>query len=341
MIKMACILFNLLMCYCLPLLAQPGSSTEPVSLADSISIGLLGDPGDVHTTTQYGIVLMGGSTDVDEAFRWMIKRSGGGDFIILRASGSTGYNAYIKNLGDVNSVETLLINSRTKAMQKEVGQRIREAEAVFIAGGDQWNYVNFWRGTEVSSALRFLLDEKKVPLGGTSAGCAVLSDIIFDAQKGGVTSTTALNNPYDTLVSLSKSFISVPLLKNTIADQHYVKRDRLGRHVAFMARMITDFSVPQPKGIGVDEKTAVCIDQDGNAIVMGSGEAYFLISHSVPEKCKPGEPLQWNKNNYSIRAFIIQGTEPGAKTFNLSAWPATGEQERWYVEAGELHRVKY
>lgn len=41
------------------------------------SIGLVGDPEDVTPPTAGGTVLMGGSTDVDEAIRWMLQRSGG------------------------------------------------------------------------------------------------------------------------------------------------------------------------------------------------------------------------------------------------------------------------
>ena len=120
--------------------------TYAQSNSDStFSIGISGDSSDVVTKAQFGVVLAGGSTDVDEAMKWMMDRTGGGDFLIIRASGSTGYNDYLKELGNVNSVETLLIDSREKAMSPLVGKRIREAEGLFIAGGDQWNYVRFWR----------------------------------------------------------------------------------------------------------------------------------------------------------------------------------------------------
>ena len=48
-----------------------------------ISIGILGDPSDVKTSTRSGTLLMGGSTDVNEAIQWMINRSEGGDFVII------------------------------------------------------------------------------------------------------------------------------------------------------------------------------------------------------------------------------------------------------------------
>lgn len=303
-------------------------------------IGVAGDSADVVTPTEFGVVLMGGSTDVDEALKWMIQRSGGGDFVILRASGSTGYNDYIKGLGKVNSVETLLLDSREKAMTKEVGQRIREAEAVFLAGGDQWNYVNYWSNSEVSSALHYLIHDKKIPIGGTSAGCAVLSGICFDARHDTSVSKDALANPYHQTVSLSTSFIEIPFLNNVIADQHYTKRERQGRHVVFIARMVIEQKATTTKGIGVDEKTAVCIDAEGNALVLGQGAAYFLVPQSIPETCRNGQPLHWNNQGKAIAAYVVPGTPTGTPAFNLGAWPIGKPNQYWSVANGQLQVLK-
>ena len=300
------------------------------------SIGLVGDPADVTTTTQGGFVLMGGSTDVDPAMQWMIERSGGGDFVILRASGSTGYNSYVFGLGTVNSVETLLINSREKALLPETGQRIRQAEAVFIAGGDQASYVNFWADSEVSAAIHYLIAEKKVPIGGTSAGCAILSDYIFDARQGSVTSAEALANPYAPAVSLSKSFVRIPFLTNTVADQHYSQREREGRHVAFLARLQKDFGISNPRGIGVDEQTAVCIDAEGQIVVFGAGSAHFLQSRGTAERCLPEASLNWINNQEAIQVNSIHGSATGTAAFPVHAWPTTGAF--WFVESGVLKR---
>ncbi len=305
------------------------------------SIGLVGSPEDVSGKTEFGIVLAGGGKDQDAAMKWMIDRAGGGDFIIIRASGSTGYNDYLFEMGGLNSVETLLIDSRDKAMRKEVGQRIREAEALFIAGGDQWNYVNFWKDSEVSTALQYLIDVKKVPIGGTSAGCAVLSEIIFDARNDTVVSADALANPYASQVSISNSFIQLPFLTNTIADQHYSQRERLGRHVTFMARMTKDFSISQPKGIAADERTAVCIDKDGNAIVIGEGSAFFLMSNkSQPEVCEKDKPLTWSNKQKALRVYKYKGSKNGTPAFNLNHWPKKNPTEYWFVTDGVLSRNK-
>lgn len=317
-----------------------GQRNDSLSAAGA-SIGLVGSGEDVTTITEAGFVLAGGGKDVDAAMKWMIDRSGGGDFVIIRASGSTAYNDYLYELGKLNSVETLLINSREKAMDKETGKRIREAEALFIAGGDQWNYVNYWSNSEVSEAINYLIEEKKVPMGGTSAGCAVLTQFIFDARNDTVVSSDALTNPYAPQVSVSKSFINLPFLENTIADQHYSQRERLGRHVTFMARMSKDFNIRKPKGIAADERTAVCIDKDGDATVFGSGNAFFLINDgNKPEVCEAGKPLSWINKNKALRVYIFQATLEGTQAFNLQHWPKKKPTEYWSVNEGVLHRTK-
>ncbi|MBX2945245.1 MAG: cyanophycinase [Cyclobacteriaceae bacterium] len=317
---------------------QAQDNPTPNPRPETISLGITGDKADVNVPTTFGIVLMGGSTDVDEAIRWMIDRASGGDFVVIRASGSTGYNDYIKGLGNLNSVETLLIDSREKANRTEARDKIRNAEALFIAGGDQANYVNFWADTEVSRAIQYLISEKKVPIGGTSAGCAVLGEIIFDAKNGSIISTEALQNPYDPLLSISESFIKIPYLSNTITDQHYTQRDRHGRHVAFMARMMKDSGI-EARGIGVDERTAVCIDQDGNATVFGANKSYFLIHNGAnPESCLPGIPLHWLRNQEAVRVYVFQGSASGTPAFNVNQWSSFTPHQYWYSDNGVLKK---
>lgn len=60
---------------------------------------VVGNAGDVTTATTAGLLLMGGGPDVDEAFEWMSKKSGGGDFVVIRASGTDAYNPYIYAMG--------------------------------------------------------------------------------------------------------------------------------------------------------------------------------------------------------------------------------------------------
>ena len=78
--------------------------------------------------------MMGGGSDLDEAFGWLCNKDDGGDFLILRARGDDDYNSYVNGLCKVNSVATLVIPDRASADEPKVAETIRRAEVVFIAG---------------------------------------------------------------------------------------------------------------------------------------------------------------------------------------------------------------
>ncbi|NLR65924.1 cyanophycinase [Chitinophaga varians] len=306
------------------------------------SIGIVGDTADVIKPVTGGVALIGGGGNVDGAFRWMIARSGGGDVVVLTASANAGYNVDIDSLGKVNSVETLNITSRELANNDTVARIIRNAEMLFIAGGDQSRYMNNWRGTKTAEAINYLLTEKKAPVGGTSAGCAVLSGLYYSGEGGSAVSDSVLANPYDTLVKVyNNDFLHAPYLSGVISDQHYVKRGRQGRHVTFMSRIITDYGI-FPMGIAPDEKTAVCIDEHGVATVFGVSKAYFIQADSLkkPELCVKGQPLQWNCNGQALKVYEIPASATGNGRFPLSAGdttaPAGGTWYWWWVENGVL-----
>lgn len=297
-----------------------GLTAQNEDSVKSAFIGIIGDTADVHPTyVKQGFLLAGGSTDVDSAMKWLLDKADGGDVIVLRASGSTGYNQYMFGLSKVNSVESLLINSTELANNPAVAQRIRQAECLFIAGGDQWNYVHFWMGTPVGEAIDYLVNVKKVPVGGTSAGLAVLGQFAFDAKNGGITSEEALANPYSEKLTLTKDFIKIGSLANLITDSHYSQRNRQGRHIAFMARIIQEGNT-NVKGIGIDEKTAVAVDAARNAIVFGAANAYFYRSQSKPEKCEANQPLEWYHNGKALQVYIIAGSATGNGSINLAKW---------------------
>lgn len=46
--------------------------------------------------TSGGYFLQGGGLDVDQGFEWMISKAVGGDFLVLRASGTDAYNPWVR-----------------------------------------------------------------------------------------------------------------------------------------------------------------------------------------------------------------------------------------------------
>ena len=300
---------------------------------------------DITTHPTPGIVLAGGSTDNDDAMRWLLQRADGGDIVVLRASGGDGYNEYFySDLGvDVNTVTTAVITSREQADTDSLDRVIRRSEALFIAGGDQSNYMAYWKGTKVEAAIKYLLEEKGVTIGGTSAGMAVLGEFCYTGKNGSATAPEALANPYHANVTIEPSFINLPILNGVVTDTHYTERERLGRHFAFLARLAQDMAVQQARGIGCDEKTALCIDENGIARVFGP-RAYFLrASAGLPELCKENQPLTWSLSGKAVSVDIISGDTTGSNSFDLNSWQALNgsdvQQEWWSVSDGVFKRA--
>jgi cyanophycinase-like exopeptidase len=306
----------------------------------------IGDTTDVQTETKGGICIMGGAGENDNAMKWFLQQSGGGDIVVIRCTGSDGYNNYLFNdLGiAVNSVESIVMPSNASALEPYVIQQIRNAEGLWIAGGDQYNYVSRWKDKPVEDAIKYLIHEKKVPIGGISAGLAIMGSAYFDAANGTVTSAVALSNPFQNQVSIGKNdFINHPLMQNVITDSHYDSPDRRGRHIAFLARLVNEENVLY-KGIGCEEYSAVCIDSVGIARVFGttvdSDYVYFLQTNCVdpflPESCTSGQPLNWNRDQQAVKVCKIKGTSNGEFTFDLRNWKTQtgGIWQNWWVENG-------
>ncbi|MBA2433549.1 MAG: cyanophycinase [Chthoniobacterales bacterium] len=276
---------------------------------------LLGNAGDVVRSTTNGTVLMGGGTDVDAAFEWMIGKSGGGDFVVIRSTGTDAYNPYIYGLGTLDSVETLVLKTRRAASDPFVLSTIRNAEAVFIAGGDQGDYIRLWKGTPIEDALQDVI-AKRAPIGGTSAGLAVLGEFIFSASRGTVYSDEALANPYNRYMTLDRDFLAVPFLESLITDSHFDTSDRMGRLITFLARLVQDGWTEESFGIGVDEATAILVDQNGIGTLAGSGSAYFLRTPSPPQVCQRNKPLTF----LDVSVCRLSGSS----TFDLANWQGSG-----------------
>ena len=252
--------------------------------------------------TEGGIVLFGGGGRVDEGFRFIARRGGGGHMVILRAVSDDSYDptdgdygeSFLKDWGPVVSAETITFHNREASSDPRVVDALKNADGIFLAGGDQANYIKYWKGTPVQDALNAHVRAHR-PIGGSSAGLAVLGRYAYTALDGGsMESRVALANPYDGGMTLEGDFLHCPGLEHVITDTHFGARSRLGRLITFIARIRHDDAAADIYGIGVDEASALLVDDKGiGRLAPGSkGNAWVVEEPDAKTThLEPGLPL--------------------------------------------------
>lgn len=306
--------------------AEPNPGPKP----SGMKVYVTGNTAWVTTAHEQGYAFLGGGSEPDGAMAWMTQKTHHGDFVVIRTDSSNGYNDYVyTDIGGVDSVHTLVIGKKSFANTTYVETIIRNAEALFIAGGNQKTYYDLWNDTKVESAIHYLIDTKKAVVGGTSAGMVVLGDLDYIPQSLSVTSTEALANPYHAnMNSLRDTFLwGIPLTTGLVNDTHFSERDRLGRTIAFMARSIKDgvFTVSEARAIACDEGAAVCMEANGAARLFGwdaySDYIYFFRADTTPDRCVSGQTLNWVN---ATTVYKVRGLSNGVNSFNLSTWTGSG-----------------
>jgi len=149
----------------------------------------------------------------------------------------------------------LRATSRQDVFDADADALFDGVDGVFITGGDQMRLVSLLGGTKFAQGLRAKVAETNVVLAGTSAGAAGMSTSMI--VRGDATP-----HPHKNSVRLSPG---LGFLKNIIIDQHFTERGRI-------SRLITAVSYnPYNLGIGIDENTAIILDNEGVLEVFGAG----------------------------------------------------------------------
>ncbi|HLJ83958.1 MAG TPA: cyanophycinase [Candidatus Eremiobacteraceae bacterium] len=275
-----------------------------------------------------GLVLMGGGTDVDSAFRWIATTIAGspsrdaGDLVVLRASGDNDYDAYIHGLGRYHSVRTILLPPCASASDiSRAAAIVSRAQAVFFAGGDQADYV-IWKGTSLAGAVQQLYDRGGV-VGGTSAGLAILGSYVFDAVAGDRThdvhTPDAVADPYEPAISFTEKFFDFPPLRGVITDTHFRVRDRFGRLAAFMALLDAEHGAGTVRAIAMDARSALVVDRDGvgTLLLQGSGGRALFVRGGEAVRLQRGRPL-------IVRGLDVVVLDRAGQRFDVRRWCGDG-----------------
>lgn len=313
-----------------------------------------GSAADVRPATWAMHCLSGGGSDDAWASGWrnLLRTAQGGDIVIIRADGGRGdYEKWIYEDPEnhqfplVNSVTTLSFESRSDSYDPRALSLLRQAEVIFFAGGDQTLYLDYFTGSPVSQLLDEAIKDRRVSFAGTSAGMAILGKFDYSGQYGSprdpdslVSSSDVLKNPLGIFVDIRSTFLTLPFLQTVATESHFSERDRQGRLVGFMARASYNFRVLAVKGVGVDEGTALCFDQRGQAQSHGAGSAFLLKAKAPIERLEENNSLHWYASGRALEVTEISALRPESNSFDLTTWQGLNTPtEHWAVDGSDSH----
>ncbi len=243
---------------------------------------------------QGSLLLVGGGGEnynswSDLPYSWFVQQADSGKIINIDVSStSSWYPDYFDSFGAQGS-EALQIANRTVADDQATYDKLISAKGIFIEGGDQWPYVQNWKGTKVEDAIHYVF-ENGGAIGGTSAGLAVLGEIVYDAKFSSLQPEDAAYDAYHPDLHLEDDFLKI--LPGVLTDSHFHSRGRLGRLVPMLARRIVENGESDITGIGVADKTALCIDPEGKATAYGHGSVTILYkTENSSVSVSAGEPV--------------------------------------------------
>ncbi len=236
------------------------------------------------------LIAIGGAEDKTRErviLRYFLEAAGGSDAsIVILATASDFPELTGERYADLlyrmhaDSVEVLRVDSRHGALETggEALDLLEYATGLFLTGGSQLKFSSILGGTPIAEAIR-RRHRAGMVVAGTSAGAAVLSEHMIALGDSGST-------PRRRLVHMAKG---LGLAQNLVIDQHFRRRDRLGR-------LLTALSYnPGLLGMGIDEDTAAIIEAGGTLSVLGAGAVTvvdgrglsFTDSHAVHR----GQPI--------------------------------------------------
>jgi len=175
------------------------------------------------------------------------------------------------------------------ANSSEVASLIRKTTALWFTGGDQSRTIKILRNADGSNTLAldaiYEVYKKGSVIGGTSAGAAIMSDVMITGGVSMASLKFGISNNYidDELkdngaLTLGKG---LNFFKYGIVDQHFDKKNRLGRLVA--ATLLNDANYRM--GFGVDENTALVYYSKTQTIeALGAGGLTIVNSKNAELK---------------------------------------------------------
>ena len=215
---------------------------------------------------QQRLLVIGGGERPAEAMRQFVAWSGGERSTILVITWASGvpdesFESLKKQFTEAGAGNVLDAPRRPldEKGRAEFVRMLEQASGVFFSGGDQNRIMDVLADEPLLTSLRAKY-AAGTPFGGTSAGAAVVSDPMM-------TGDADLKLLDGKNVGVRKGLGLVP---NVIFDQHFLVRQRHNRLFGLVMEN------PRMLGIGIDEDTAILIEDNRRLKVVGKTQVMFV-----------------------------------------------------------------
>jgi len=261
-----------------------------------------GDPASSQVT-RGRLFIIGGGKRPPEMMRQFIDFAGGPArariVVIPNASSepeTTGMEqvAQFRKLGAA-SVRCLYLRHE-EAMKETSARMLDSATGIFFSGGDQSILTRDLLHTPAHRKLLSLYVDGAV-IGGTSAGAAVMSEVMITGdERLNKDSTNAFVFIRQGNIVTTEGF---GFVRTMIVDQHFLRRKRNNRLISVVLEH------PKLVGVGIDEATAVIVQPDSILSVTGEGSVLIFDARGA------GSPRSDSRGNLSIAGVSMHLLTPG------------------------------
>ncbi|MGB7201673.1 MAG: cyanophycinase [Pyrinomonadaceae bacterium] len=246
---------------------------------------------------QQRLLVIGGGERPNDAMKKFVEWSGGRNARLLMITWASGVpdESFASLEKQFSQFEySSIVHAATRPLHAEKRaefiEQLRTATGVFLSGGDQNRIMDVLADEELLKLIRQKY-AAGTPFGGTSAGAAVMSDPMMTGE-------TDLKILDGAKVGVRHGLGFIP---NVMFDQHFLVRQRHNRLIGFVLKD------PEYLGIGIDEDTAVLIEDNRKLTVVGTSQVMFL--NAQPRDAvrlnilKPGERFDLKKRKSETRQF--------------------------------------
>jgi cyanophycinase len=217
------------------------------------------------------LILIGGGAYPAEALVQLTQRAGGKDARLLVFCWATevpedSFNHFLEKLEPYKtaSIEMAPVPGRGRFDASFVVNQIQTATGIFFTGGDQVFAMERLNAAPTVKAALVQRYKEGVVFGGTSAGTALMSEVMLTG-----------NGDFSVIDPAQVETIAgLGLATGVILDQHFIKRQRLNRLLSVLT------GAKENVALGVDEDGAVSLDNESSGKVLGPAKVIRLQKNS-------------------------------------------------------------